>query len=493
MTSWIDRAILAVSPERGMRRIKAKTAARAIMNYDAASRGRRTYGWKAPGTAADAAAWGNRARLRNLSRDMMRNRALATRGRDVVTGNVVGTGILPSVRSANPEDAERVMDVLRAHLLTPAIDVYGASALPGLQTQVMNAVFTDGEILVRRRMRNLTYEPGLTLPFQVQLMEVDHLDETKTSNGQNEVIEGIEYGPTGRPVAYWLFPYHPGDAWRMGRGGMVSERVPAEQILHIRRIDRPGQMRGVPWLAPVMMTIGELSDYQEAQILKQKIGSLLAFFVESGTSGEVYDGKELSEVEPGAIVGLKEGQKVTPSQPPEVQGYQDFMTQGIRSIAIGLGLTYESFGDLRGVNFSSGRMGRMEMDRFIQVWQQQLIIGQFCAGVGRWTLDGWRLVQTSRKLPAPPKSIQWTAQRRPLIDPAKEIGAAIDEIEAGLTSLQRKQREMGYDPDEIARERQEDAARGGAAGGGPRSRRAAPDAEPADEDSGAAAQTSEED
>jgi capsid protein len=48
-----------------------------------------------------------------------------------------------------------------------------------------------------------------------------------------------------------------------------------------------------------------------------------------------------------------------------------------------------------------------------------------------------------------------------MIDPAKEIGAAVDEIEAGLTSLQRKQRELGYDPDVIAREREEDGQRGG--------------------------------
>lgn len=460
--SVIDRMMLSLAPERGLRRIKAKAAARAIMNYDAASKGRRTYGWRAPSSSADAAAGVSRARLRNLSRDMIRNRALAARGRDVVTGNVVGTGILPSVRMADAAQAGAAMDVIRAHLLTPDIDTYGVNDLRGLQTQVMNAVFTDGEVLVRRRLRDPRFEPGLTLPFQVQVMEVDHLDETKTSHGQNEVIEGIEYGPTGRAVAYHLFDQHPGDSYRVFRGRMASTRVPADQILHIRRTERPGQQRGVPWLAPVMMTLGELSDYQEAQILKQRIAALLAFFVEASDEGDVYSGAEISEVEPGAVVGLKPGQKVTPSQPPDVQGYQDFMNQGIRTIATGLGLTYEAFGDLRGVNFSSGRMGRMEMDRFIQVWQQQLVIAQFCAGVARWTMDTWRLVRLSRQLPPVPEGIDWTAPRRPLIDPSKEIGAAIDEIDAGITSLQRKQREMGYDPDEIARERAEDAAREGA-------------------------------
>ncbi|MGH1447426.1 MAG: phage portal protein [Cognatishimia sp.] len=460
---WIDRAVLAISPERGLARIRARSAAQALMNYDGASKGRRAFGWKSPSTSADSAAFGNRSRLRNLSRDMMRNRALAVRGRDVTTGNVVGTGIRPSVRMEKNDEgkAAEAMEVISDHLLTTAIDSYGVSDILGLQTQVMNAVFTDGELLVRRRMRDTRFERDLKLPFQIQLMEVDHLDESITSNGDNEVIEGIEYGPTGKAVAYWLFDHHPGELnWRRRRN-LTSRRVPASEILHIRRIERPGQMRGIPWLAPVMMTLGEISDYQEAQILKQKIGSLLAFFVSSGEDGKTYQGTELQKVEPGAIVGLKEGQEVTPSEPPKVDGYQEFMNQAIRMIAMGLGLSYESFGDLRGVNFSSGKMGRIEMDRFVEIWQRAVIITQFCMGISKWTRDAWRLAHLSGGLSPVPKAIDWTAPKRPMIDPAKEVSAAVEEIEAGLTSRQRKQRELGYDPDVIAREREEDEGRPG--------------------------------
>lgn len=460
----LDRAIMAVSPERGLARIKARSAASALMNYDAASKGRRTFGWKSPNTSADSAAWGNRTRLRNLSRDMMRNRALAVRGRDITAGNVVGTGIRPSVRmeEAETDQAKEAMEILQEHLLTPAIDSYGVSDILGLQMQVMNAVFTDGEVLVRRRMRDTRRDPSLKLPFQIQLLEVDHLDEGVTSHGKNEVIDGIEFGPTGKAVAYHLFDHHPGEiGWRRRRS-LTSKRVPAEQILHIRRIERPGQMRGIPWLAPVMMTLGEISDYQEAQILKQKIGSLLAFFIKSDANGKTYKGAPLSHLEPGAIVGLEEGQEVTASEPPKVDGYQEFMNQAIRMIAMGLGLSYESFGDLRGVNFSSGKMGRIEMDRFVEVWQRAIVITQFCMGISKWCRDTWRLVRLSQKMPPVPKSIDWTAPKRPMIDAAKEIGAAVEEIDAGLTSRQRKQRELGYDPDVIERERAEDAERAGA-------------------------------
>ncbi|MBL3596215.1 phage portal protein [Rhodovulum sulfidophilum] len=455
---WLDRAILSLAPQAGLARIQARARAQVLMNYDAASKGRRTYGWKAPATAADAAG-ASRAQLRQLSRDMIRNRSLAARGQAVVTGNVVGTGIMPSVRMEGDADGTAAMELIRAHLLSPAIDVYGVHALPGLQWQVMNAVFSDGEVLVRRRARNLAFEPGLGLPFQIQVMEADHLDTTITSHGRNEVIEGIEYGPTGRAEAYHVFEQHPGATHRITAGRFRSTRVPARQILHVRRTERPGQMRGIPWLAPVMMTVGELSDYQEAQILKQRIASLLAFFVEASADGEVYAGAEIERLEPGAVIGLKEGQKVTPSEPPPLDGYAEFMREGVRAIATGLGLTYESFGDLTGVNFSSGRMGRIEMDRFIQVWQQQIMIGQFCGGVGRWTLEAWQVAGASAGLPPAPRALEWTAPRRPMIDPGKEIDAAVKEIGAGLNSRQRKQREMGLDPDVIARERAEDAAR----------------------------------
>lgn len=456
----IDRFLMQVSPRRALDRVRSRAKAETLMNFDAATQGRRVHGWKAPGTDADTAAGASRSRLRNLSRDFVRNRPLAARARDVVTGNVVGAGILPSVEMAKADDGQKeaAMAVIRNHLMTAAIDAYGVSYLPALQRQVMNSVFTDGEVLVRRRLRNLAFDPGLDLPFQIQLLEADHLDETLTSHGQNEVIDGIEYGPTGKAVAYHLFDQHPGDMLGALHGRLKSRRVPASEILHIRKIDRAGQMRGVPWLAPVMLTLGEISDYQEAQILKQRVGALLAFFVEADEDGNVYDGAPLQEVSPGAVVGLKSGQKVTASEPPKVDGYAEFMREAVRTIAVGLGLTYESFGDLSNVSFISGRMGRMDMDRAVQGWQQVLIIAQFCEGVGRWTQEGWRLARAARDLPPVPAKIAWTAPGRPMLDP-KEIDMALAEIEGGLTSLQRKQRERGLDPDEIARERAEDSAR----------------------------------
>lgn len=447
---FFTRAISHIAPRRALRRAEARMRLDALMNYDGASRGRRTRAWKAPATSADAAAYGSRRRLRQLSRDMVRNAPFAARAQHLITNNVVGGGFVPSIKGADDVVLKRV---LSNHLGTTAIDAMGLNNLSACQRIAMNSVFESGEVLVRRRMRSTP--DGLELPFQIVLLEPDYLDETKQSNGGNDVIEGIEYDPWGRVVAYWLYDQHPG-----GVGTKVSyssSRVAASEILHLRLPGRPGQARGVPWMAPVILTIGEMRDYQEAQITKQRMAALMAFFIETDSEPGADKGRgpsALDDIGPGAIVELSPGQKVTATEPPKVDGYDRFMKQGLTAVASGLGLTYEALsGDLSGVNFSSARMGRMEMNRNVEVWQEHLIRNQFLTGIERWMREAWLLKFNK----VATWSLTWTAPRPQLVDPTREIPAMAKEVDAGFNSRRGVIRSLGRDPDLIDEERAADA------------------------------------
>lgn len=458
----LDRVVDFFAPQAGLDRIRARAKSQAIMNYDAASKGRRTYGWKSPATSADAAAYGQRPQLRQLSRDVIRNRPLAARAQSVVTGSTVGTGIVPSLAMLGGTDKAKTeaFATLRAHLWSSDIDALGENTLFGLQTIVMNTVFSDGEIFVRQRIRDTRFNPGLKIPLQLELIEADYLNTTVMSNGANQVIEGVEYGPTGAIEAYHFWNRHPGEI-RMPQTGLASTRWPASRVLHIRKSDRPGQLRGVPWLAPVMMTLGEISDYIEAQILKQRMAALVAGVISAATDGNNPNTKSLEDLSPGALVTVPEGSEVSWTSPPKVDGYAEFIKQAVAMIAVGIGITYESLsGDLSQVNFSSAQMGHMVMDRNVEIWQIMLI-NQFCEGVERWLIDAWKLMPS---FPQKTFSLDWTAPRRPLINPRNDIPAMVDEIDAGLSSRQRKQRQLGLDPATIRRERVEDMKADQAAG-----------------------------
>ncbi len=460
--SLLDRAIAGLSPAWGYRRAQARAALKVMAHYDAATTGNRGASWHRSSSDADSAA-GNRQRIAFVGRDMMRNTPLALRAQQVISNNVVGDGIIWKVNGGAERRKKALRAALKKHFDSTAIDADGRSNLYGLQRLALNAVVSDGEVLIRRRRRS--NRDGLALPFQVEVLEIDHLDTARDgllgfSGSEGEVREGIEYDAIGRRIAYWLFPRHPG-SMKTWRGGLESKRVAASEIIHIYRQDRPKQMRGVSWFAPVALALQDLADGQDAQIMRQKIAACFAAFRVSPeadyipSTTETTDVAGLGTLVPGRIQNLSPGEDIRFSTPPSVEGYDTFTRLVLQTVASGMGITYEALsGDLSKVNFSSARMGRMEMDRNVSAWQWLLMIPQMMQPIGAWAMESWSISQGLR--PDDVISLDWVPPHRMLVDPAREIPALTAEVKAGFASRQGQIRRLGYDPEEILAEQIED-------------------------------------
>lgn len=102
--NWLDKAITWVSPETGLRRLRARRAGELIrLAYEGARTDRRTGGWVTSGNSANAEIAVALSKIRERSRDLVRNNAYAARAAAEVVGNAVGTGITVQARSGNPE------------------------------------------------------------------------------------------------------------------------------------------------------------------------------------------------------------------------------------------------------------------------------------------------------------------------------------------------------------------------------------------------------
>ena len=55
--------------------------------------------------------------------------------------------------------------------------------------------------------------------------------------------------------------------------------MPARDVLHVYRKRRPGQLRDVSWLAPVLTRLRDLGDHEAALLMKAKIEACLAAVV----------------------------------------------------------------------------------------------------------------------------------------------------------------------------------------------------------------------
>lgn len=429
--------------------------------YDGATTGRRSYGWRVAGTDANTEIATARPRLRNISRDMVRNNPIAGRIVQVIRQNVVGAGIVPAVKSSSKARQERIRKLIARHLETTAFDVTGRLNLYGIQGLVMGGVVESGEMLVRRRWVS---DRRLALPFQVHVLEPDYLDSTVDGvllNG-NVAINGIEYDVrTKKRVAYHLYDEHPG-ALRTAIS-QTTTRVPAADVIHVYRADRGGQERGVTWFHPVILRMRDLADFVDAQLMRQKIAACFAAFVTSdadpslppGFEKDQRTGHPLETMAPGMIEYLRNGEKVEFGDPPQVGDFDPYLRTSLREIATGVGITYESLtGDLSQVNYSSGRMGWIEFQRSIDDWRWNMLIPHLCTGIAEWTLEAIGIMAPGGI--GEYDAIGWTPPRREMINPKEEVPTSRDTIRSGLNSWQDEVRTLGRDPEIVAAEIAED-------------------------------------
>ncbi len=134
--------------------------------------------------------------------------------------------------------------------------------------------------------------------------------------------------------------------------------------------------------------------------------------------------------------------------PPVFNGYSAYSWQALHAISVGLGVPYELLaGDLKGVNFSSGRMGWLHFARRVDVWQWRMLIPQLCEPVWKWFMEAQALLPGGVLEDA---LSEWVPPRRDMVDPSAEVSVIKDRLRLGLITPDDALREMGYtDPDDV--------------------------------------------
>jgi lambda family phage portal protein len=422
--------------------------------YEGAAAGRRVDSWRASGTSANAEIGPDLQKLRDRHRDLCRNNPWAARAVSAVVANTVGYGITAKFEGRTKTATSKFRDAWKAWAETTECDADGRHDIYGLQSLIDRTVEESGECIVRARWR-LSSDP-LTVPLQIQVLEPDYLDLSKTQqNGGNRIIQGVEFDGIGKRRAYWLFPEHPGDLVNFKAG--VSAPVPAESVLHVFKQTRPGQIRGVPSGASAIITLRDLDDYEDAYLLRQKIANLFVGAV-SDAENDILPNSETAPtpafpetMEPGAWTLTPANKRVTFNTPPNAGDYGPYTRDVLLRVAAAYGITYAVLtGDLSQVNYSSGRMGWLDMQRNIAAWQWLMLIPQACDPIARWFAQA--CVLKGLVPDGSLKAVEWSPPRREMIDPTREIPAAIHAIRGGLTSLQQWHREQGSDTETVIRE-----------------------------------------
>lgn len=450
----LDRVIGWVSPDRGLRRRRA----RAMLSraYEGALR---TDGWRPrrAGASANTDHAADARELRIRARALVQNVPYIARGLQALVSSTIGTGIEPIPQG---KDAEKLKKAWAAW--ASVADADGIFDMYGLQAAAYRAMEQDGEVLIRRRMRRP--EDGLPVPLQLQLLEIDWLDSAKNGavTGGGQIVNGIEYDVLGKPRAYWLFGSHPGDTTTRANSRLTSAPVQAKDILHLFAPTRPGQGRGITRFAPVVARVRDFMLYEDAELQRKNLETRLGIVVSGDVSqmenAPIYTpapddatGRrpygDLGQLPSGGVNQLPPGLTVTQVEPKVAPGYVEYCKLNLHLISAGIGVPYESMtGDMLEVNFSSARIRQLDFRRDCEQMQWLVLVPRLCNQVWRWFVDAAALAGTVARADY---TVDHSTPRWDYVNPQQDVRAELDAISGGLLSPSEALRRRGYKPEQV--------------------------------------------
>jgi len=434
--------------------------------YEGATVSRLTTDWVAGGTSADAEINGSLSRLRNRARQLVRDSDYARQAKRAVVSNVIGTGIrmqaqVPMQRGGRLDDQINgaIEMAWKRWGYKEHCDVAGRLCFAEIERMAIGAMCESGEVFIR-----MIRQPfgGGQVPFALQVIESDQLDETYTGASTvagNEWRMGVEVDKWGRPVQYAFLAKHPGDGPFSGSPGKRHLMLPASEVIHLAILERPGQTRGVTWFASAIKRMHHLSGYEEAEVVRARASSALMGFITSpegelDPGGEVYDGERVSSFEPGVFKYLQPGESVSvPSLDAPDGQFEPFLRAMLRAVAAGIGCSYESVSrDFSQTNYSSSRLALLEEREHWKTLQDYMVKNFHQPVYAAWlemaVMSGALNLPLYEVEPERFKRVKWVPRAWGWVDPQKEVAAYKEAIRCGFKTLAQVVGEQGGDLDE---------------------------------------------
>jgi len=290
--------------------------------------------------------------------------------------------------------------------------------------------------------------------LDLQLIECDQITDDWDFTVDWKREDGLILDDFGNVVGYKMLPHHPGDsAWFEPMAN--PKTLPARDVIHVFRAERPGQLRGVPAIAPALMLYPHLRRWTMAALRAAEHVAKLSGVIKSTyqvSDPLPADEFDAVEIEENMLLTLPAGydiSQINPMQPSAT--YEMFKQEIVAEMARCMGMPYNiAAATNRQMNFASGKLDHtgwfktvkiaealfddMAVDRAFARWHERAVL-----------IDGYlpeSPVEFDPRTGAPPHVWQWDGQE--LIDP-REAEAQATAVRNGLSTIPAEWAKKGKD------------------------------------------------
>ena len=400
----LDKVIEWTAPEKALRRSQARARMALVGGYSSGDRSRSSNKrWPTSSGSANAEILPSLDNLRSDCRDLMRNTPLALGAIKTVVTSVVGYGITPQARidraflsehlSLTEEQMNKIEEGFEREIYSwgkkKSCDAAMKVNFPAMQRLVLRSALESGDVFPLRRF---IQRPGRRHSTAIQILEADRIDNPKGKSDTALLHAGVERDQYGAAVAYHVLKSHPGDRWT-NKERFETERFPAFmddgewQMLHIMISERPEQTRGVPYLAPIVEILKQLSRYTEAEIMSAVISAMFTVFIKTE------NGEGLQDLDPdntgssdskemklgnGMIIDLANGESVEFADPQRPNtGFDPFVLAILRQVGVALEIPFEILVKHFTASYSAAQAAIVEAWKFFRTMRTWLV-DEFC-------------------------------------------------------------------------------------------------------------------
>ncbi|MGR3992462.1 phage portal protein [Pseudomonas sp. 1121_17] len=405
------------------------------------------------------------------SRDAMRNHLIARAAITRLRTNVVGTGLVCraqvdhealGISEAAADDLNGELDRLWSLYADDPRECDAEATLNHYQLQALVLVssMVAGDVFVASPDQE---RPGCIFSTRLQLIESDRVSNPNAGLDRADLIDGVEVDGLGAPVAYHVCTGYAGEhlvgkplSWE--RLTVFGAETGRRRVLHVLADkERPGQKRGMPYLAPVLEPLQKLERYASAELMAAVISAMFTVFIKktgdfqagnlpmSALAEEAPGGDDTTDGElalgEGAVVDLGVGEEPMVANPgrPNAQ-FDPFFTAVVKEIGSALELPLEELLLHYSSSYSAARAAMLQAWRFYSLrrwWlacdfcqpSRELVIDEAVAR-GLIDLPGYG---DAAKRKAYCQAI-WIGPARGAIDELKEANAAGKRIDIGVSN-----------------------------------------------------------
>lgn len=460
--SWLSRPFTRATPaesrssdRRTSRFALHSSPFRLLGRYDSAltTDNNRRHWALADGLSANAANSPDIRRiLRNRARYEVANNSYARGITLTLANDVVGTGPRLQMLTDDPL-ANRQIEIAFAQWSRAIHLAEKLRTLRMAQTQ-------DGEAFAI-----LVTNPRLATEVQLdlRLVEADQVTTPDLWLWNYQAIDGIVFDAWGNPVEYHVLKHHPGD-WR---GSLFDyDHVPAASMLHLFRVDRPGQGRGIPEITPALPLFALLRDYTLATVDAAKAAAYFAgiVYTDAPANGEsdAVEPMDSIPLERNMLLTMPGGWKMSQLHAEQPTGtFAEFKREILNEIARCLNIPYNIAAcNSSSYNYASGRLDHQTYFRAIRVDQSRLeavILNRLLAAwLDEATLIPGLLPEGLGPFAHWPHQWFWDGHEH--VDPLKEANAQSVRLANHTTTLADEYARRGQDWETQLRQRSKELA-----------------------------------